>query len=247
MRKLLLLLMCAPLLMGGSTRVMVLQPQAVVGGPCSTTIAEDFSGTLAKWNDLSGTWSISAGELIATYATGVILYDDDVFCTVNQWVSFQTQSTTSYLGAKLRAVASDLSNPSYVLRQSGTEFIVIRSCQGASCDDIGTWNLVRSIAAGEYFGADVQGTGSSTVFRLYLLGSSDPGDQSTWASPGLCVCNGCATTATYEGYGCTGGQNWTDPTGLHGYADSGLYSGMYSGSALPEQAADNFQAGDWTP
>ena len=141
------------------------------GGSCSTTIADDFSGTLGKWADLGdGDWRIASGEL-ESRDPGVTLYTPEQTCTLTQWgmMKYSNSSADAYAGFYLRSENNE-STYAYAVRfedASANQF-AWRYCGGAdnsntaaTCQTIAIWERILDLE--DYFGVDITGTGTDTV------------------------------------------------------------------------------------
>jgi len=200
-------------------------------GACSTSISDDFSGTLSKWTELgtAGNWAIVSGQAKVT-DNSVLIYTDEQTCVAGtQWAMTKIDLSLGnvYGGLYFRS-QNDATTYAYAVRyeETGIDFRW-RYCGGAansdvaaSCVTIGSW-LNHTLQDGDYYGAEITGTGTNTVVKIYDLGTTAK-NYSNWATS-----NDGGTTLT------------DDPAQA---ADTGRYVGYYSGAA-GDIGFDDFEAG----
>ena len=217
---------------------LALQAQSVVfisgtsgGGACSTSISDDFSGTLSKWAELgtSGNWAIVSGQAKVTDKS-VLIYTDEQTCVAGtQWAMTKIDMSLGavYGGLYFRS-QNDATTYAYVVRyEEPNDDFVWRYCGGAAnsdvasnCTNVGTW-FNHVLDDGDYYGIEVAGTGTGTEVKIYDLGTTAI-NYSNWASSADSV-----TTLT------------DDPGQA---ADTGKYIGLYSG-ATGDIGFDDFSGG----
>lgn len=190
-----------------------------------TTISEDFSGTdLSAWTQQSGTWVLdTVNDNLDTPAGSGLISHNTELDTVTQYASVKYVSSdfNAYTGIYFR-FDGNTSNYAYTVRyQNPTSDFVWRYCTSYNCTTIGSsWPNV--LDDGDYYGIEVEGTGTNTIVRLWDFGPSVPA-RGLWGPAD---------------------HTWTDnPSHV---ADTGKYVGLYSG-ASDLATYDDFEAGTYTP
>jgi len=251
MRRLILVLLLLPLLLGQSYNVPFNPPAAGGPDPCAGLFqaSDDFNradgpGLGANWNAASGNWAIDAGS---TYAwldgvTGAAIWATATD-SISQWACVQkTLEPNGYSGPKFRVSATDDSGNSYVVRWNQQTAAVFRECVGTSCNDVNTSSAAVTITNGDWLCADVRYAGADTEAAVWDMGSSAPGARSTWGDADACWCQ----SGTCAHPDCTTAAKVSGEPGAGNYADCGTpsscYVGLYSGAAL-DSGYDNFSAG----
>jgi len=220
-----ILLMAAPV-----TAVMFIGGDGEISG-CSSNITDDFDAGLIKWNQLSGTWTISASEAQDS-VQGVMIYDDEQTCTVTQWamVKFNLPGSGAYGGLYMRSQNSG-STYAYAVRyeQPATQF-AWRYCGGGdhsndpdSCTTIDSGGAVwsRTLDDNDYYGVEITGTSTSTEVKIYDLG---------------------VTAISYPNWAASADSMATLTNDPDQDAATGRYVGLYNG-ASQTIAFDDFAAG----
>ena len=182
------------------------------------------------WTELNGSWFAAGGiyyhdDLTANAAT---IYTADELASVDHYiiVEYDAIDAASYDGVILRSPNSTY-GPRYTVRydQANTD-LHFRVCGNGvdshSCNTFHTSD--QTISAGNYLAVSVEGTNTSTEFKVWINPSgTDPDD---WGAAGITVNSG----------------NWVGAPGT--YCDTGKYVGLYSGSGSSLVVDfDNLRAG----
>jgi len=188
-------------------------------GACSTSISDDFSGTLTLWSDLgtSGSWTINSGQVEVTVRS-VLLYTDEQTCVAGtQWAMAKVDlSQDNVYGGFYFRSQNDQTTYAYAVRYEEPNVLFRwRYCGGtansntaSSCISLGTWT--RTLDNNDYYGVEITGTGDATEVKIYDLGTTAI-NYSNWASS--------ADSMT----------TLTDNPGVYA-ADTGKYIGLYDGA-----------------
>ena len=188
--------------------------------PPTTEISDDFSGDLSKWTQDSGTWSISAGQLQETAITdeGTIRYTDAETPTISQYAKVKVVQFNEYGGLAFRCAGSSYYYSVDFHVASGQCFWRVLSYPATWDENVEShWDL--SFSDNDTIGAEVTGTGNSTVVKIWKNPSGDT--PSEWGSEGLNFTN--------------------NPTNA---ADSGKYIGIVDYNGAGETAIyDDFSGG----
>ena len=218
------------------------------GGGAGVSFSDDFStdpSTRWTWQSSNGgsaTWTWISGSQNVDFSTQTsYTYTDQQTDTLNQWAytQLETQSSTTYSGAVLRS-ENNASNNCYAFRILGAgNDTMLRSVQGhTGVDDIKTWSPAHVFVNGDYYGFCVTGTGTSTVFHLFMLDGTDPlWDETTTLADMKADTNAGTNWLKVDS------SNWDS---LSQPANVGKYTGLYQGGT-GAATHDSFAAGDWTP
>lgn len=217
-RLLVFLLLCLPLM--GQGIISVSGRREPVGG-CSTSISDDFSGTLSKWKYNSGSgWGIVSGQLETNNTSASLIYNDEATCTVTQWAEVEEDHAGPYGGFYFRSTDNS-SEYAYALRRQSNGRLMWRYCTGHSCTDIESTGAGTTWAGGECIGMRVSGTGTSTTVEIWNHGATCSGtDPSSWGTADATLTN-------------DPGQE----------ANTGTYIGLYYGASTIDLRFDNFAGG----
>ena len=291
MKKLIFILLCFCLMtFGSSARIIEVAPAgawgigligsgggAVAGGPSYQDFADDFStqadGALeddTDWARIEGSVSFTVDDasnnLDAASDENLTVWQTQTD-TLFQYVAIDfVGAPAQYFGLYARST-NDLvgSVNGYTIRWNDYNVTALRSCDGTSCSDIrAISNSPTGDADDPYdsYGFTVEGTGTSTIWRLYFWDEQVTPALASWGTclVGIVVCTGTDTPHT----GCTGaGAGTTAVTGCTneevacddseagctsgvptGYADTGKYVGIYKGGP-GAGTFDNWTGGDF--
>lgn len=193
---------------------------AAAGSP-PAAFSDDFSGTLSNWTTDAGSWAINVGVLSqqsTSYFEDNIHYNT-ACATANQYIKFTiVDQNGGFLAARFRVTGMTSYYIWFTLSTSNVEWYD------------GGGNLIQSSTAmayvnGSVLGITVEGTGTNTVFRLWLNPTGLPTSTSNWngdTTPDLSFTNNPTTAVDSGSY-----------VGFAGANSSGTGTG-----------ADNFFGGD---
>ncbi|MCF6265220.1 MAG: hypothetical protein L3J57_01590 [Desulfuromusa sp.] len=220
--QLVLLLLCPALLWSGQGMYPVPMVYQVAGS-VPVTVSDNFEGDLSAWTIVRGSWDIVAGGpgdnyLSSSVSNGVISYNTSIG-SINQWV-LVVYKDIQYAGAYFRFTGSDTA-PAYAVGAKVGSTIAWQSCTGDNCTTIDTWS--HTVTPGSYIGAEIAGTDTETICRMWDFGQSPPADRDSWG-----IADFISTADPVEA------------------ADTGQYIGLYSGSTETE-LFDNFSGGGFLP
>ena len=163
------------------------------GGPTLSAFSDDFNRTSsaslgANWTEAAGDGSIVSNTLLqvntGSYAENVYAYTGTACATVNQYVkvTFQFLTGADYPAIILRY--TDASSPMYAIFFFNSEDRVIWTRKANAAD--GSFTTIQTVdpftvASGDVYGVTIDGTGTSTVVRIWRTPPSNtPTSSSNW-------------------------------------------------------------------
>lgn len=214
--------------------VIMLGGSVPAGDGCS--ISDDFSSDPATdWTKLGDgtTWNWDSGNENVDIAGAVAIYDTCETSTVSQWVAAQNVTASGPAGVYFRSQNNELTYAYAVRWDNIWRFRYCGVNDAESCSDIAV-SAAYSLDAGDYFGVEISGTGTSTLVKVYDFGGGGVPARVSW---GTCVYGVYGTSIGSPS--CSVENDQADPGQV---ANTGKYVGLYSGGA--SETFDDFSAGD---
>jgi len=245
MRRLILVLLLMPLLLGQAYNVPFNPPAAApnLGAHIYDDFETDSSANwtgYGDWDGTPGTFYIDNGNdgmFTSTAHAGSAIHDTPM-TTATGYMCVQWNAD-EFLGPKFRA-SSNESDRSYIIRMTPDDDIIFRHCLIDSCTTIDTENI-SGFGLGDRVGFIYSGIGSSTQVVYYYFDNATtdycPGcDGSDCDTSGWAATADSSGTLTCDAVGDCG-------TGTNPELDTNRYVGLYNGNT-DAVAFDEFYAGD---